>query len=364
MARNLSIIEQFDAQQSRYSEFCERIRILLEQLLKNQEIPIHSISARVKTRDSCIKKIQKKDATYRSIEDITDVAGVRVITYFSDQVDKVASIVENEFKVDIKNSIDKRKVLDPDRFGYLSLHYVISLSEARCVFPENQALSGLRAEIQIRSILQHTWAEIEHDLGYKTSSEVPESIRRQFARLAGLLELADDEFVRIRNSLEAYSREVSTKIAEDPNTVSLDRVSLVDFARTDILVRHLDQAIAVSFGCSVRPNEDFIAKNVGGLQFFGLQTIADVKSALEKHKDHIIRLSDRWSKDNEESGEDTIGESISESISLFYLCYILAGASQSINQVHRYLRMLPISDPGEIKQLALELVQFMKDELG
>ena len=98
---------------------------------------------------------------------MTDITGVRVITYFADQVDEIAKVMEGEFNIDIKNSIDKRDILDPDRFGYLSLHYVIvSLSSARCALAEYRSFSELKAEVQVRSILQHAWAEIEHDLGY------------------------------------------------------------------------------------------------------------------------------------------------------------------------------------------------------
>ena len=105
---------------------------------------------------------------------------MRIITYFAEEVDAVAQLIEREFTIDRKNSIDKRMALDPDQFGYLSVHYIVSLAANRSQLPEYAALSGLSAEIQIRSILQHAWAEIEHDLGYKSQTAVPRDVVRQF----------------------------------------------------------------------------------------------------------------------------------------------------------------------------------------
>jgi putative GTP pyrophosphokinase len=366
MSHELSIIKQYDTQHTLYSEFCERVHVLLEQLLKNSAISVHSITARMKTRESCLKKVAKKGASYSTIGDITDIAGIRVIAYFSDQVDEIAKMIKNEFDVDIKNSIDKRAILDPDRFCYLSLHYVVSLSSARCAFPEYNTFTGLKAEIQIRSILQHAWAEIEHDLGYKTSGEVPRSARRQFARLAGLLELADDEFVKIRSDLDAYSREVSVKIVQSPRDVSLDRISLIDFARADSLVRSLDSAIAANLGFTIQRNEDSIAGNVEKLHYFGLQTIEDLKSALVRHQHNIIRLSEHWAPSEKPVIEKG---TLSEGISFFYLCHILAGANQNNARIISYLEKFEIGndedcDSEDREEIARDLIEFMKDDVN
>lgn len=356
MAENPSIVEQFDAQYAQYGDFCERIEVLLRQLLEGRGILFHSVSARVKPRGSFIKKIGTKGAAYRALSDVTDIAGVRVITYFADQVDEVARVIEDEFSIDAKNSIDKRLVLDPDRFGYLSLHYVASLSPARCSLAEYRSFNGLKLEIQIRSILQHAWAEIEHDLGYKTSGEVPRSVRRQFARLAGLLELVDSEFIKIRSDLDAYSREVTQRIAEQPTAVGLDRISLADFVRTDPLVSHLDETIARDFDQSVEEDEDAVARHVDKLKFFGLQTIADVKAALKEHQSHIVRLSAKWAQEDDEPPEGALAQGIS----VFYLCTVLAGATQDLLRAVRYFEAFQIGPDAE--EIAQELIDFMKKQ--
>jgi GTP pyrophosphokinase len=352
--------EQFDLHRTRYQDLCERLEVLLRQLLRERQIPVHSISARMKSRDSSLKKVGRKPASYRVIDDMTDLAGVRIITYFSDQVDSVAKVIEEEFVVDAANSVDKRDALDPDQFGYLSLHYVVALSIARCALTEYHALQGLKAEIQIRSILQHAWAEIEHDLGYKTATELPRSVRRQFARLAGLLELADGEFVAIRSAIDAYSRDVAAKIVQQPGLVDLDKVSLVDFVRSDALVRELDGLIASDFNYGVRQDEESVGGDVAKLQFFGLRTIADVRSALERHRNDVVQLGERWSATNDD--EPSISDStMPEGVSLFYLCHLLAGASQDISKATSYYQTFSIGDgddqPDEIAQ---DVLRFMR----
>jgi ppGpp synthetase/RelA/SpoT-type nucleotidyltranferase len=181
-------------------DFKVSIDSLIKTLLEIEGIRVHSVTSRIKSKASVRQKLQRPDKD-RKLSGLTDMLGVRIITYFQDEVDAAAKLIEREFIVDEENSSDKRELLDPDRFGYRSLHYVLQLSLERSTLPENRAHRDIRFELQIRSILQHAWAEIEHDTGYKSESEVPDAVRRRFSRLAGLLELADDEFLGIRDEL-------------------------------------------------------------------------------------------------------------------------------------------------------------------
>ncbi|MBG0819593.1 TIGR04141 family sporadically distributed protein [Planomonospora sp. ID91781] len=186
---------------------------LIQTLLEIEGIQFHSVTSRIKSKSSVRQKLQRPDKR-RDLNDLTDMFGVRIITYFPDEVDVVAKLIEREFAVDQENSVDKRSILDPDRFGYLSLHYVLQLKPERAALPENRSYKDIRFELQIRSILQHAWAEIEHDIGYKSSSGVPDAVRRRFSRLAGLLELADDEFLGIRNELARSASSTRSRVAD------------------------------------------------------------------------------------------------------------------------------------------------------
>jgi ppGpp synthetase/RelA/SpoT-type nucleotidyltranferase len=171
---------------------------LVGRLLTEEGIRVHSISRRVKDKESVQRKLASKADRYSNVKSLTDLLGLRIITYFPDEVDVVASVIEREFAIDRENSVDKRAILDPDRFGYLSLHYIASLDSQRASLTEYKRFAGLKFELQIRSILQHAWAEINHSLGYKSEAVLPKELRRRFFRLAGLLELADDQFLELK----------------------------------------------------------------------------------------------------------------------------------------------------------------------
>lgn len=126
---------------------------------------------------------------------------------FTDDVDEVAKIVENEFELDMENSIDKRKSESPDKFGYISLHYVIKMKQNRTELPEYKKFKNLKAEIQIRTSLQHSWAEMEHGLQYKRDTSLPYKIKRQLFSLSSLLEIADSQFLLLKNYEVEYIKE-------------------------------------------------------------------------------------------------------------------------------------------------------------
>ena len=115
------ILEQYDHDYHLYSAFTEKTRDLIIEILRENDIHVHSVTYRVKDRDSLAKKTSGPDSHYSDLHDITDIAGIRITTYFEDDVDKVSQLIEEQFTVDHENSVDKRALLDPDRFGYLSL---------------------------------------------------------------------------------------------------------------------------------------------------------------------------------------------------------------------------------------------------
>ena len=163
---------------------------------------VAAVESRVKTESSLAGKLELKGGKYKGLSDITDILGLRVITFYVDDVDKVASALERLFTIDWDNSVDKRRAHEIDSFGYLSLHYICSVDG----FP-------YRFEIQIRTLLQHAWANMNHDIGYKSGVEVPKAYMRNLSRLAGMLELVDEQFSRIRVELTDYKRKVQALVA-------------------------------------------------------------------------------------------------------------------------------------------------------
>ncbi|MCK4735921.1 MAG: hypothetical protein KAT65_25930, partial [Methanophagales archaeon] len=152
--------------------------------------------------------------------------GIRIIAYYKEDVDRIGEIIIREFDVDWENSIDKAQTLEPDRFGYLSVHYVVSLSSPRKELTEWEAFANIKAEIQVRTILQHAWAEIDHKLTYKAVEEAPKKLRRRLFRLSALLELADDEFSNLSKLFEEVEEHYSQELKKGKLDIELDLTSL------------------------------------------------------------------------------------------------------------------------------------------
>ena len=207
------LLEQYRSLLPVYSKMAELISERLKGFFDEAGLIVAALEHRVKTEGSLAGKLQLKGSKYSSIYDITDIIGLRVITFYIDDVDKVASALERLFEIDWENSVDKRKAHETDSFGYLSLHYICRIPEKSYSDPEHPELNRIRFEVQMRTVLQHAWANMNHDTGYKSGVEIPKVYLRNLSRLAGMLELVDDEFSRIRRELADYRRKVQQLVA-------------------------------------------------------------------------------------------------------------------------------------------------------
>ncbi len=181
----------------------------VSELLDDAGINYLSVTGRAKSVESfAAKAVREADGVplYPApLTDIPDQIGVRVITYLRGDVTAVAQALGDQLSV--LTDLDMGEVTAGEgRFGYASRHLLLTLdgvdlSGTGVDLPE--ALRGRRWQVQIRTVLQHAWAEFEHEIRYKGTipeEHVPD-LSRRFTLAAGLLELADREFTEIRARL-------------------------------------------------------------------------------------------------------------------------------------------------------------------
>ena len=250
----------------------------LQEALERAGLIVTAVEARVKTEESLAGKLALKGNKYATLSDITDLVGARVITFYTDDVDRLASMAEQMFEIDWANSVDKRKLHQLDSFGYNSLHYI-------CRLPD----SDFRFELQLRTTLQHAWAAINHDTGYKSGIEIPRDYMRRMNRLSGLLELADDEFSRIRTELTDYRRRVQTLVQNG----KLDDVLLDgDTFRSYLQAKPLDalnKRIAAINQAEIQ--EAPLDRYLRVLKALNCNTLGDVSRLIKRYTDDAYLLA-------------------------------------------------------------------------
>lgn len=202
------ILEEYDQQLPLFRRLERIVQITLQDILDSNGLMVTAVNTRIKTRESLAGKLELKGYKYHSISDITDIIGSRIITLYTDDVDRIAAMAEQVFDIDWENSVDKRRLHNTDSFGYNSVHYICRLPKTLVDEPNWPQLNETRFELQLRTTLQHAWASLDHDIGYKTGVEIPHVYTRQINRLAGMLEMVDDEFSRIRTEITDYRRRV------------------------------------------------------------------------------------------------------------------------------------------------------------
>lgn len=181
-------IARYRTERPRYERFTNEVSELLRKLLSHENVNA-TVETRTKEVDSFAGKITRPGKNYVDpLSEVTDLAGLRIIVDSLTDVERVAQLLRSEFAIDATRSINKADALDPDRFGYLSQHFIVSLSPTRRALVEWSGLGELCAEIQLRTALQHAWSVIQHPLDYKSTIDVPKPLRRRLFRLSALFE--------------------------------------------------------------------------------------------------------------------------------------------------------------------------------
>jgi len=320
-----SAIDDFTRLRPTYEDFTSRLRSFVEDLLKLEGIEYHQVTGRTKSVDSFSNKIERKAEKYSEpMTEITDLTGVRIVVYDKGVLDTIDRLINENFIVDLDNSVDKGKLLNYNEFGYRSAHYVIILDEKRAGLREWSLFKRLKAEIQVQTALQNAWSSISHTFDYKRKEDVPSLYRRKLYLLAGVLELADEQFLEIRESERKYQNDL-TKPGNEPDAAhdELNLLTLTSyFSNKNDLVQELeDAALHVGFRVHDAMSSKYISALVQVGNMLDLRTVSAFDQFIRKRLHLAVPYLEEIYKHgpNVQQGWDTYKDFTAL---LFLLCFL------------------------------------------
>ena len=256
-------VGEYTAVRPIYHVFSEVLQSTLSEATRSMGVEA-IVQARTKEIASFAEKMIRKQEKYPDpVSQLTDLCGARVITSSTEQIGPICEFIRKHFIIDEANSEDVVHRLGASTFGYRSVHFTVSLkrgefeerlgelagahgpegSEARAAFeagveklyesrtPDAAAAvpAGpmFKAEIQVRSLLQHAWATFAHDQLYKSDFEVPLQMERDGNRVAAMLEEADEAFARTSRAVRRYSTYYGAYLSPERREEEIERLTQV-----------------------------------------------------------------------------------------------------------------------------------------
>lgn len=341
-------VRRFSLVRERY-EALARVLSQILQRAAQKLAPQAIVQSRAKNIASFAGKLVRKRPAYWTPKDplreLTDLCGGRVITHTAEEVQAVCRFIEEHFEVDWENSADVSQRLRPAEFGNRSVHYIVSLKPQ--TFPSREIpiaipadlLAGLpvdicggpdavphplKAEIQVRTILEHAWADINHDLTYKSAARVPARFVRDVAAVAAVLEGADREFGRIFDGLRAYTSHYGAYLSPDEVAAEIQTLELtLQYDRDNAELATRISALAIAIGDwakaieVLRPYQDSncqpAVRNLGialcsrrqdqpdSAEFLeGRQRLVAASSPPQRDPEALCALADTWQTEDEQ----------------------------------------------------------------
>jgi len=243
--------------------FLQAVSEQLVHLLNNYNVSLGiPLECRIKTWEFVSEKIIRRQLNLNSILDLEDLVGIRLILLFKRDLTRVYTLLSDTFKI-VKYE-DTSARLDDTQFGYMAVHYLISLPETWLKTPTLSGFNNYIAEIQVRTLAQHIWAASTHELQYKHESSVPLPVRRTINRVAALLETVDLEFERVLTERETYVLEM------DPSAADAN-------LNVDLLKRILDDLLPAA---NKEDGEDY-GELLQNLNYFKIDTAGNLRELIQ-----------------------------------------------------------------------------------
>lgn len=268
-----ALLADYETMKSKYETLCSRISeelsaILVTQAKLSLAMPI---TTRVKAFDSLLDKCHRNGKSPDKVAEINDIAGIRVVFLFQREEELGRKLIkENLTIINEENTGDR---LSSDQFGYGSFHYQVEPKTEWLAVPSMSELGGLEAEIQVRTVSQHIWAEVSHALQYKREAQVPDRLKRPLFRVSALLDLVDLEFERVLENRDQYQKE-------------LEAGSLEAKLNPDILRLIVGDEVPLE---NASDDEDY-AQLLDDLTAAGIGTPEELRTLIETNRDRVNKL--------------------------------------------------------------------------
>src|SRR5258708_37915266 len=226
--------QEWGARYSAYHDWyqwqTERLEGRIIALLGTAEMDVFNVEARTKEVHSFIGKIEARNSGKEAkfgdpLREITDLVGVRIITYYREDVDAVGEIIQENFQVDKATTVDKAGD-EVDRFNYRSVHFIVRTSPPTSDTRDWGPYADVRAEIQVRTALQHAWSAVQHKLDYKSEIAIPKELQRRLFMLNAVIESADVEFSRLRDERARIESSYKQDVRKGQLDMPLDEASI------------------------------------------------------------------------------------------------------------------------------------------
>jgi putative GTP pyrophosphokinase len=287
---NSMLQTEFDKRIQSWEQLRNESAFILERELKSAKIKYHSLTSRIKTFESFAAKAVRQRFTDPFAE-VTDVVGLRVVCLFLSDIEKIASVIGAKFEIlEQDNKIEGQQVAT---FGYLSLHFSAQMKSTYSG-PRYDEILGIPFEIQVRTIAMDAWAATSHYLDYKSESDVPSDLRRDFYALSGLFYVADRHFEMFFKSRQAVREEIKKTMQHDHPRLDQE----LNFDSLDAYLRS-------KFPDRRQGDSEHISIAVEELKRTGISTISTLDEMITKHWNWFMKHEALNPPQQDESSDET-----------------------------------------------------------
>lgn len=228
--------ELYESEYSIRTRFEQDIVRIIKNIITSAGYPILLMDTRTKEVDNFIAKANrpgKNGAKFKyknPLSEITDITGVRIIVQFKDVAREIADILRNNLVVDEKNSRDSILESHPTHFSYPAIHIVASLSDKLVSENHCEFIKDWKFEIQIRTVLEHAWAELSRQYFYNNSAL--NASQRELACLAAEIERIDSDFIKLRNCVRPITKQNDLTHNNTPKILTSEIINFISNSST------------------------------------------------------------------------------------------------------------------------------------